>query len=459
MVPVRRHLATHCREAAVVSDELFRLLIVTPWSGRSAIGRVNLLVARELVKRGVSVSVIRSETDEVAAQHSPLSTEVPVLSPAEGLRLKPGFDFDAVCYAIGDHFPFHGQGLALLAEMPGVVMLHDVYLGHLAAGWASAGHLRGGEDRLRRLFYGELPPAGADLTWLAAHQPLTEWPMAMATGGIVHAQHYRERAAAACPGRVAQAPLPADDMRLPPPRARQPSDTLTLVTVGHVNRNKLAHEVIRAIGSSPRLRSLCRYRLLGPVEDSMRGELSSLAADLGVSLEMTGWLEEERLRREIAAADAIVCLRRPILEGGSMSAIVALQSARPTMVCDAGAYGEIPDALALKVPADPSIPDIANGIRRMLDEPAACQEMGRHTRAWVLETCTASRYVDSLLSVVKDSLDTSFTVSSARKIYAEGRRWGLLPRDDFFDRMAGVAASLFATEKSANSGEKTSGST
>lgn len=424
-----------------MKERPLKLGLVTPWNARSAIAKVNLAIARELRARNVDVSIGRAERGDALAS-KPLSKEFSLL-PGAGIGAQAEDGLDIVCYAVGNHYPFHGGAIEMLASRPGIVLLHDFYLGHLADEWAHAKGTEDGIPRLHRLVYGAQPPATADMEWLAANQPLVEWPSSMSIGAVVHAAHYYDRVAAACPGPVVELPLPAEDRPVPAACSRSPGDPFTLVTVGHVNANKLPEEVIRAIGSSARLQTQCSYRLLGPVEDSMRAGLQRLAETLGVKAELTGWLTDDALYDALEASDAIMCLRRPILEGASMSALVGLLTARPTIVCDAGFYAEIPDDCALKVPADAPLPEIVRRLGQVLDDPAGTASLAARGQRWVRKGFTAGRYADGILSMTEEVLRIDALVSMARRQSSLISGWGLRSDDPLMMRIGHLTDALF----------------
>jgi glycosyltransferase involved in cell wall biosynthesis len=418
-----------------------RIIFVTPWSTQSAIAGVNLSIATELKKRGVSVTVVRSEKGSLEKLEA-LRSDLPTLRPKDFLKLRPGIDYDMICYAVGDNWSFHGGAIELLAQKPGVVQLHDVALDNLVAGWKHWSSTKIHPRGTKTLSAGPISTVNSSVKIEA--DSFVDWPMSMATGGVVHADHYLGLAKAACPGLVVKLPLPVADIDVAPLQKRQPKDPLRIVTVGHVNSNKLPAEIIRAIGSSEKLRNQCHYSLLGPIENETSSKLEKLAGSLGVKLRMTGWLDEEDLLREIGESDCVLCLRHPILEGASMSAIVGLLSARPTVVCNAGFYAEIPDDLVIKIPARPDTAAIKGALETIVDEPGDMAAMATRARVHALETYTATTYANGLLDLAKAAIDVSFTVSEARVLYKETRAWGIDATDPLFNRLSNVSADLFS---------------
>ncbi|MFD1193909.1 glycosyltransferase [Seohaeicola saemankumensis] len=418
-----------------------RLILVTPWNTQSAIAGVNLLIAKELVQRGVAVTIVRSEMD-AQAKLKALNTDMPILRPKDLLKLQPGYDYDHICYAIGNYWLFHGGAINILAQRPGLVLLHDAFLRDLGAGWEQELGKASYQYLLQTLVNHPIQPDAIPET--IGTNSMVNWPMAMATGGVVHAKHYLDLAQTACPGPVVELPLPVSDINTAAPRKRQPGDPIDIVTIGHVNSNKLPEEIIQAIGSSHRLRTHCQYRLLGPIDDETRSRLESLADSLHVKIQMTGWLDEEHLLREIGMSDCVLCLRFPILEGASMSAIVALLSARPTIVCDAGFYSEIPDDVVIKLPARPQAPAIVRALETIIDKPDHMADVAARARVYALETFTASCYVDGLLNLIEEAIDVSFTVKEARTLCAETSAWGLDGTDPLFSRLSKISIDLFS---------------
>ena len=424
-----------------MSLSALRIMLVTPWNLQSAIAGVNLSIATELRTRGVSVTVVRCEVG--AHEELPvLQSDFPLVRPKDLISFKAGYDYDLICYAIGNYFAFHGDAIELLASRPGIVLLHDASLLDLATAWERRSGLKIHPRETQTLTAGTISTVNSAVK--TAADSFVDCPMAMATGGVVHADHYLGLAQAACPGPVVKLPLPVADIDVAPLKKRQPKDPLRVVTVGHVNSNKLPEEIIRAIGSSEKLRDQCHYCLLGPIDNETSSKLEKLAGSLGVKVRTTGWLDEEHLLREIGLSDCILCLRYPILEGASMSAIVGLLSARPTVVCNAGFYAEIPDDLVVKIPARPDTVAIKGALETIVDEPDDMAAMATRARVHALETYTASTYADGLLDLAEAAIDVSFTVSEARVLHKETRAWGIDATDPLFDRLSNVSADLFS---------------
>jgi len=423
-----------------------------PWNTRSAIATFGTVVIRELVARGHVVDIFRSETGS-AASLSGFFAPGAVYQLAESTPSALHRSYDVVLANIGDNFEFHGAILPFLQEVPAILILHDLFLANLAAGWATS--LADGEATLRKIVketYGKdaLPdgmPYWIDLASMVEQRPMVEYLASFGYGAVVHAHHYEARVRSACPGPVIALPVvaltPSD---VAPPRPIR--DTLTILTVGHVNRNKQPSQVIAAVASSPTLRRSCQYRMVGPIEDSVKRELLDLAAHLGVMPpEFTGWASDDDLRRYVSEADVIACLRNPVLEGASGSAILSLMSGRPTLVSNHGCYAEIPDGFVLKCAPGAEAEDVATHLEWILKYPLMAAEMGRRAARYAQETHSPVQYVDGLLRLVDQATCHLPGVLAGRAIGRELGALGVELKDPAVLRAAQGLADLLGSPR------------
>ena len=239
-----------------------RLLWASPWNPSSAIARFGMEVIRELEAAGIRVDVLRTETGgrlDAAAE-----------PPASGQVFEPGtlnygqilYGYDSMIANFGDHYGFHGALLPLLLDTVPVGIFHDAWMGNLLNGWR---HDNRRDVKRVDAFIHDLGDDPSGLSAIAS----------MCSGVVIHGPHYRDAVEAACAGPVTAIPLSYTFEPIPPPSIR--ADRLTIATIGHINPNKRADEVLRAIGFSRRLRDKVTYTLVGPVENSERQRLSDLA--------------------------------------------------------------------------------------------------------------------------------------------------------------------------------------
>jgi glycosyltransferase involved in cell wall biosynthesis len=230
-----------------------------------------------------------------------------------------------------------------------------------------------------------------------------------------------------------------------PPLKVRASQAVTVLTVGVMNANKCVDRVIAAIGASPTLTGVVAYRLVGPIEPAEADRLATLAAEAGVDLAIHGAVADQELDAHLAAADVICCLRNPVLEGSSASAIEAMLAGRPLIVADAGFYGELPDELVFKVAADVPVADIMQALERLVADEPLRRRIGGKARAWAERSFSLAGYAQALEDLAGETLRALPVLSVGRQIGAELAGFGLGAQDAAIDRIGATLAEILPT--------------
>lgn len=388
-----------------------KLVIFTPAIRTSAIGRMACMVTHALVSQGHEVSVVRTETERLLGTpiHDFGTALISWNDVNQVMRLTN--DADAVVYQIGDNFEFHQGGVEWLPKLPGLVCLHDFFLGHLFNGWTQT--RRQQADEVLRNWYGnEIASRFFDYASdekfvedTRNSSPMTEWICSMAYGVMTHSCWGIERVLKSCPGPVYITPL-AYDAPIHRPVTQSVSrpdlNQFRLLTLGHINVNKRVASVIRAIGNSPTLRKHTVYRLVGHINPETILELSELATKSQVTLLISGEVDDADLASAIQQADVVSCLRWPSLEAASASAIEALLYGKPIIVTDTGFYAEIPSDCALKISPSDEIGNLTAALERLATDPNQRDEMGKRAKQWASKQFTAVNYSSQLTACVTD---------------------------------------------------------
>lgn len=423
----------------------------TPRVQRSAIGRVSIVITDLLQESGHELTLIGSEWERPEREPLHTSSAKSVfwrdLTPDQ-LRA----DFDLIVVNVGDNFLFHGGIFHLFDHAPCVGIFHDFYLYNLFRGWVVAHGLS--QDEAERTIvetYGVSAQETAQLAVseslpleaLARTVPMTEWIGRRCIGALAHAEFYVDRLLASCPGPLTVAALPFQGRDIGELPKRDRSQIVAL-TVGVMNPNKCVDRVIEALGTDG-LQGRIEYRLAGPIQDSERKRLERIAADAGIKdLAILGAVSDEALRQELENADLICCLRNPVLEGASGSAIEGLLSGRPLIVSDAGFYSGLPDALVCKVPADIPIASLAESLKGLADDESLRQKMGANAREWAAATFRSDLYVERLTELMSAAISASAALGVGHAIGAELRHLGVSPDDGAVARIGETLDVLFA---------------
>jgi glycosyltransferase involved in cell wall biosynthesis len=434
-----------------------RITFYTPLALSSAIGRVAIGLADELQSRGHRVSFVRTERDrDTEAPMHP--TKLPVQWWHDVLPREVAMDSDIVLLNIGDNFGFHAGIASIVDQAPCLGIFHDFFLYSFFRDWALA-NAGGGfslHDAEVARIYGA--PAG-DIAKLAGNEwplaeiarrfPMTEWLAGRCAGALAHSEFYRERLEAACAGPVAVTALsyaPRDVTALTA-RAGAP---VSVLTVGHVNQNKCCAEVIQALARSANGKS-CRYRIAGPIMPADRVWLETVAREAGFTgLDILDAVSDAELVEELTRADIVCCLRRPVLEGASASAIEAMMAGRPVIVANAGFYADLPDDLVFKVPPEVSTAALSETLDRLIADEPLRREVGAKVRDWSLKRFTRENYVDTLEALIDDVTGARPYLAVSSHFARELSALGLGPTDPAVEILGATLQGLFAPEERKN---------
>ena len=429
---------------------------ITPWNERSAIASFSAHVVAELRRRGRDVTILRSDLG-AALELPPLGFdgEVRLLKTVDASSLRSCFDYPVA--NIGNYYDHHGAIPRILDAVPCLGIFHDGFLAHLAHPWSLAsGAVERAPILLAEAVYGSTAqgdgaqqrdpePYWLPLEEMAARKPMLEWLAGMTAGAFVHSEHWAERLRSACPGAVTVHPLSMPDDALPPPPVW--GDRLVLATIGHVNANKRAEQVLRALASDPVLGRRCEYRLMGHVEPSMEAHLRDLAVSLGIDPPIfTGWVDDETLRSQMADVHIVFVLRNPVLEAGSASLITAMRSGRPVFVSDQGLYAEIPrDAVMHCAPGEEAV-DVARHLRALIEDPSQAKRLGRHAQDYTAKVNGVQSYVDSLLVAIEAAVRVSPIVSTIRTMGKDLGHFGVASDNVQIAALARKISAMFAID-------------
>lgn len=405
-----------------------KIVMFTPAARRSAIGRVAAMITGQLTDGGHDVVVVRTETDDDEADVHDFGVTV-VSWRDDAAVVGAVLDADVAVYQIGDNYLFHAGALAWMPRMPGIVCLHDYFVGDLFLAWCRE---TGSEpDSVIRGWYGDDAVApyrsamcdGDFVALTASSAPLTEWVCAKAFGVITHSAWDIERVTGSCPGPIRIAALPYQAATLAH-RVDDDDTVFNLVTIGHVNRNKRIDDVIRAIGASRELASVVVYTLVGPVDPKTTLELSALARRCGVRLIVRGAVSDPELAQILADSDAVAALRWPCLEAASASVIEAMLAGKPTIVTRAGFYDELPDDCVVKVGAGAAVDTLTSVIERLVADPVERAAIGERARSMAIDTFRADRYVGVVLDMALDVLAVAPALEVIRQAGSQLSAWG-----------------------------------
>ena len=308
-----------------------------------------------------------------------------------------GGEYDQVLYQVGNS-PFHSHMFALLARHPGVVVLHDFFLG----GALLHARISGIQPRAwtEALFdsHGYAAVRASDSA-AGRGQAHKDWPASLpvlehATRTIVHSRHARGLAAAWFgPGaaqRIDVIPHPRT-----PPVARDraaaraalgiPEDCFLVCSFGFVTPHKLTHELLRAWAASPlHTDPRCALVLVGANHDSPYGvEVEALirAAGPGAGIRIAGWTDDAVYRQYLQAADVGVQLRTNAHGESSGAVLDCLNYGLPTIVNANGSMAEFPPDAVWQLPDAFAVSELSAALASLRGDPARRKALGERAVA------------------------------------------------------------------------------
>ena len=384
-----------------------RIAWCTPFGKKSAIGEFSALVVSALRKLDLEVDIWypRGAGGRTMPDHGR------ELAHESGPTLR---EYDAVVYQIGDHVKNHGQLLAASAEVPGIVVMHDVSLVHLFFPML-IGLTHDERTELLVRLAPEFPEASADFAqdpsaWAwsantAVSFPLSELAMHSALAVVTHSQFaanlFRDRYL----GDISVLPLPVlhepaggNGTRLPPIDPDRP----LILQAGTLNANKRIEEVIAGFERSGS-RSVAQLVICGHGSqeeiDRLRERARHLIAD-GDAI-VLGSVSDEVLDALRQRALVSMVLRHPSTEASSAVLVDSMAYGNAVVAVDAGHYGEMPEDTIRLVAVPPDPDEIAAVIDSLVMDEAAARALGARAAAFVTREHTPDAYARAFVPIVR----------------------------------------------------------
>jgi glycosyltransferase involved in cell wall biosynthesis len=176
-------------------------------------------------------------------------------------------------------------------------------------------------------------------------------------------------------------PLRAEDVHvvpfaMPPPRPRSATASPPVVAAfGHLQYGPV---LVDAACLLARRREQVTVRLVGAgVRAGELDQLRDLVASRGLAdrVLLLGLIDDENYHRELAGASVAIQLR--VYSHGEMSASVidCLAAGVPTVINEFGALSELPEDVAARVPAHPTVDQIVDAVEVLLDDEHAAARL------------------------------------------------------------------------------------
>ncbi len=332
-----------------------------------------------------------------------------------------GDQFERVLYHFGNS-PFHSHMFGLLQRFPGVVVLHDFFLGDLQM-WReqqpghgvwfeqTVAHSHGPAGRLL------LSEEGRDA--VVAELPCNLDVLEAADCVIVHSEYAAGLARYWYGSSIARRHVP-----IPFPRAMvrlqerhharielgvQPHELL-ICSFGMIAPHKLNHLILDAWDLLPiSLVKRVRLTFVGANQAGVYGTTIAgrIARESSERLDITGHVSNAGYRTYLAAADVVVQLRGASRGETSAAVFDALGAGIALIVNDHASLSELPSDVVLKLPEQVTPMHLQQAIVRLADDHAFRAELAQRGRRQVRERhdpgAVAARYATAIETALRFS--------------------------------------------------------
>ena len=311
------------------------------------------------------------------------------------------YRFDRVLYHFGNS-QFHDYMFDLLADVPGVVVLHDFFLSGVLAHlehenregrfWVRALYRSHGYSAVRERFKSE-DGAAVILKYPANYQVLQQ-----SRGVIVHSD-YARRLADLWYGSEASRDWAVIPLLRTSPcevdrrRARAAlgiaEDTFLVCSLGIMGPTKLNHRTLDAwLGSSFAADEKCRLVFVGAENPEPYGAAMRKAIDRSAAadrIDITDWVDRKLYHEYLAAADIAVQLRAHTRGETSATVLDCMNYGLPTIVNACGATAELPSDAVWMLPEKFDDKTLAAALETLRRDPGLRATLAKRARQ-VIET-------------------------------------------------------------------------
>lgn len=360
---------------------------------------------------------------------------------------------DRVLYHVGNS-PFHSHMVSLLAEIPGVVVLHDFFLGHLLAGMELQGHSNIWKQSLYESHgYASIKEACLDPEVAKFKYPANWNILQQSLGVIVHSNYAASLAnlwySNAITADLAVIPL----LRLSAQKIDKRSarkelgineDSFVVCSFGLLDKNKLNHRLLRAwqdsaLGDD----NSCHLIFVGECHkgqyrESLLQEMHEL--DLDRKIHITGFVNPEMYCKYLAAADVAVQLRANSRGETSAAVLDCMNYALPVIVNGNGSMAELDHATVWMLDDEFSDASLVEALEVLWREPERRQTLSALAKAVTHDHHAPAKCAKEYFVAIERFYQTAVTQAPAL-LNAIGKQETFLPCESELINLSQAIAS------------------
>lgn len=319
-------------------------------------------------------------------------------------------EFDRILYHVGNA-PFHKHMTDLIKIAPGVVVMHDFYLGHLY-GWISHNYH---DSTWSTSLYRSHGYLAVDKRYKSPEETLFSYPcnyeiLNAAIGVISHSDYSRTLAKEWYPSReFAWSVIPllrqsssSSDKILAKKQLGFSEQDIIICSFGFLGETKLNHRLIDAI--SKNVLELNKNIYLVFVGENPEGSYGELIKDKirqsAGRITITGFASKQLFDTYLRSADIAVQLRSKSRGESSAAVLDCMNYGIPTIVNANGSMAELPKDCVIMLPDDFTDDELSSSIKHLINNKAYVEEIGLAAQKYIHDQHSpkkcANQYFDSI---------------------------------------------------------------
>lgn len=343
--------------------------------------------------------------------------------------------YDRVLYHIGNSH-FHETFLRLLEKIPGIVIMHDFYIGDVLysqdwnkdGGWTRALYFSHGYKALNDLLLRH------DVIKTILDCPGNFRVLQQAQGIVVHNKYALELArrfygsdlAAKCACIPLARALPETSSRKSARAALDiPEDDFIVCSFGFLGRTKLNHRLFESwVGSQLSDNPRCRLVFVGQIgeDEYCRNLLAFMEKYKLDNVRITGFCDVSTYKQYLAAADVAVQLRADSRGETSGTVLDCMAYGLPTIVNCEGSFMDLPDDSVIKLPKDFAPADLLAALRVLAASPSHRAALGANAQRTVERDFSPERSAGLYRAAIENFLQSAGPLFNMKALVETARR-------------------------------------
>ena len=417
---------------------LLNIVLFTPVNTNSAIANVSNDLVREFNEAGNNVFIVNTENFQINKEGCFPNLATFIRPDEHETILSKVSDADIILYQIGDNYAFHGKAIDWLLEFPGIVILHDYFLGNLLNGLtlnceSISNKIFQETYNVSKAYIIENPLPTMSKAGLP--KPLfSEWIALRSVGIVIHSSDEIEYFEKLVGGKVLALNLffnfKFDQENVIEFISKTEINKQMVLTFGYLNEDRGIHHLIETLSQNHNLRDNYYLLCAGTMHMEYKNRIEALALANKIDLILMDAVTDEVLASLIKEASIVNCLRNPVFQTGSASLLTSLSFGKPTLVHNHKHYSSIPSEAVMKVELGKEIEFISKWLLKLTETSDFTNGLRIRALNYYNEVSDSSSYSRRLLNYSIESMKylEVFYIKSDIENYLIDSKFSFVPK-------------------------------